>query len=68
MPYDLSEDPELSEKAAACRQIIEANRAVFLGYYGNETAERLEEVHEQLVEAGYLELIEAVNAKQIKRD
>lgn len=64
MPYNLSETPELSDKEAACRQIIEENRAVFLGYYGNETAKRLEEVHEQLVEAGYLELIEAVNAKR----
>ena len=65
MPYDLSETPELSDKEAACKQIIEENRAVFLGYYGNETAKRLEEVHEQLVEAGYLELIEAVNAKRV---
>ncbi len=65
MPYDLSEDPELSDREAACRQIIEENRAVFLGYYGSETAERLEEVHERLVEAGYLELIEAVNAKRL---
>ncbi len=63
MPYDLSEDPELSDREAACRQIIEDNCAVFLGYYGNETAEKLEEIHEQLVEAGYLELIEAVNAE-----
>lgn len=63
MPYGLPEDPELSDQEAACRQIIEENSAVFLGYYGNETAEKLEEIHEQLVEAGYLELIEAVNAE-----
>ncbi|MBD5532545.1 MAG: hypothetical protein HDQ98_10170 [Lachnospiraceae bacterium] len=63
VPYDLSENPELSDQEASCRQIIEDNSAVFLGYYGNETAEKLEEVHEQLVEAGYLELIEAVNAE-----
>lgn len=63
MPYDLSETTELSDKEAACRRIIEENRPVFLGCYGDQTAERLEEVHGQLVEAGYLELIEAVNAK-----
>lgn len=63
MPYDLPENPELTDMEAACRQIIEDNCAVFLGYYGNETAEKLEEIHEQLVEAGYLELIEAVNAE-----
>lgn len=63
MPYDLPENPDLSDQEAACRKIIEDNSAVFLGYYGNETAEKLEEVHEQLVEAGYLELIEAVNAE-----
>lgn len=61
-PYILSEDPELSDKESACRRIIEENRPVFLGYYGNETLEKLEEVHEQLVEAGYLELIEEVNS------
>lgn len=65
MRYDLSEDTELSEKEAVCRRIIEENRAVFLGYYGKETAERLEEIHDQLVEAGYLELIGAVNAKNL---
>lgn len=64
MPYDLSEDSELSEKEKACRRIMEDNRAVFIGYYGKETAERLEEVHTQLVEAGYLDLIAAVNAKR----
>ncbi len=64
IPYDLSEDPELSEKEAACRQIIEENRAVFIGYYGKDTAKRLEEVHTRLVEAGYQELIAAVNAKR----
>lgn len=63
MPYDIPENPELSDQEAACRKIIEDNSAVFLGYYGNETAEKLEELHEQLVEAGYLELIEAVNAE-----
>lgn len=63
MPYDIPENPELSDQEAACRQIIEENNAVFLGYYGNETAGKLEELHEQLVEAGYLELIEAVNAE-----
>lgn len=67
MPYDISvysdaEYPGLADKEAACRQIINENYAVFYGYYGNETERKLEEVHEQLVEAGYLELIEAVNA------
>lgn len=65
MPYDLFEDPELSEKEAACRQIIEENRAVFLGCYGKDTAKKLEEVHTRLVEAGYLDLIAAVNAKKL---
>ncbi len=64
MPYDLSGDPELSEKEAACRQIIEENRAVFIGYYGKDTAKRLEEVHTRLLEAGYQDLIAAVNAKR----
>ncbi|MGN1158898.1 MAG: hypothetical protein ACI4SE_01760 [Lachnospiraceae bacterium] len=45
----------------ACKQIFDDNMLVFLGYYGEETGRRLEEVHELLIDAGYLELIDAIN-------
>lgn len=60
-----SEASGLAEAAAACRSIIEEEgRPIFLGYYGDETPQKLEELHKRLIEAGYLELIEAVNLQR----
>lgn len=53
----------MEESYAACRQLFEENILVFLGYYGAETEERLTELHEKLIDAGYLELIDAINAE-----
>lgn len=52
----------MEESYEACRQLFEDNILLFLGYYGSETEARLEELHEQLIDAGYLELIDAINA------
>lgn len=53
---------DLEDKYQACQKLFEENWLVFLGYYGAETKERLKELEKQLVEAGYLELIESINA------
>lgn len=53
---------DLEDKYQTCQKLFEENWLVFLGYYGAETAERLKELEKQLVEAGYLELIESINA------
>ena len=60
-PCDFS-GTDLEDNYQACRSIFEENWLVFLGYYGTETKERLAEIKNQLEEAGYLELIESINA------
>ena len=60
-PFDPA---EMKESYAACKQLFEENILVFLGYYGAETEERLTELHEKLIDAGYLELIDAINAER----
>ncbi|MCM1105147.1 MAG: hypothetical protein NC409_13710 [Clostridium sp.] len=52
----------MEESYEACRQLFEDNILIFWGYYGAETEARLEALHEQLIDAGYLELIDAINA------
>lgn len=54
----------MEERYEACKQLFEENILVFLGYYGAETAARLTELHEKLIDAGYLELIDAINAER----
>lgn len=60
-PFDPT---EMEESYEACKQLFEENNLVFLGYYGAETEERLTELHEKLIDAGYLELIDAINAER----
>ncbi|MBD5467778.1 MAG: hypothetical protein HDR21_06460 [Lachnospiraceae bacterium] len=60
-PFDPAEMEEYYE---TCKQLFEENILVFLGYYGAETETRLAELHEQLIDAGYLELIDAINAER----
>ncbi|MGN1160050.1 MAG: hypothetical protein ACI4SE_07610 [Lachnospiraceae bacterium] len=61
VPCDFSEMDQIYE---ACKAIFEENWIVFWGYYGDETSQKLEELHETLVAAGYLQLIEYVNASR----
>ena len=51
------------ETYEACKEIIEENQLVFLGYYGDETDKKLEEVEKELMKAGYQELIGYVNSR-----
>ena len=55
-------DEELAAKYQACKEIIEENLLVFQGYYGEDTASRLETLKEQLYDAGYQELLAAINS------
>ncbi len=55
-------DEELALKYQACREIMEDNLLVFRGYYGEDTGSRLENVKKLLYDAGYQELIAALNS------
>lgn len=51
----------LSEEYEACQKLFYENRLVFLGYYGLETSQKLQELHDKLLEAGYMKLIDYMN-------
>lgn len=55
------------ETYQACKEILDQNWNVCYGYYGEDTERRVAELHEQLIDAGYLKLIEYVNAGLAER-
>ena len=52
---------DVESKYLACKDIIENNLEIFLGFYGYETENKLNELHEQLLEAGYQDVIDYIN-------
>lgn len=60
----ISEELDLGpvqEQFEACTALFRENGKVFRGYYGTETRSRLEELHRQLLDAGYAEVLEYMN-------
>lgn len=60
----ISEELDLGpvqEQFDACTSLLRENEKVFRGYYGTETRSRLEELHRQLLDAGYAEVLEYMN-------
>jgi hypothetical protein len=51
------------EEYEACTKIIKSNLKVFRGGEGADTKARLEEVHQQLLDAGLQEVLDYINAQ-----
>lgn len=63
--YDTEIDyGDMNDAYQNCCAIIQNNALAFLGYYGADTEEKLDEVHQLLIDAGYLELIDFLNEKE----
>lgn len=53
----------VQEQYDACMQLYDDYLPAFLGYYGTETSEKLEELHQQLLDAGLNEVLECINSQ-----
>ncbi len=51
----------IQEKHDACVEIMNKYMYILWGVYGDDTAEKVEELHQMLIDAGYLDVIEYIN-------
>ena len=51
----------IQEKHDACVEIMDKYMYILWGVYGDDTAEKVEELHQMLIDAGYLDVIEYIN-------